>query len=123
MDRTQAERIGREFIDGYARALLDRAVADIAGHYAVPALIEFPGQAIVVTEHSQTEEFFRQAVGQYSGVSEAGAEVVVAAVTSHSIWLDVTWDYHGGAPGERNMYQLALRDGSWKIAVLTPLDG
>lgn len=41
---------------------------------------------------------------------------------THSIWVDVTWTYHGGAPDERNMYQLVRTDEGWKIAVLTPLE-
>src|SRR5699024_151749 len=45
----------------------------------------------------------------------------VIASTEHSIWADVTWRYHGGAPDERNMYQLVQTDDGWKIAVLTPL--
>lgn len=45
-----------------------------------------------------------------------------AASTGHSIWADVTWKYQGGAPDERNMYQLVRTDAGWKIAVLTPLE-
>lgn len=112
----------REFFDVYTRALLDRDAKAIAGHYAVPALIEFPGQAIAVSEASQTEEFFAGAFGQYEGVWAIDAAVDVVAATSHSIWADVTWDHHGGAPDERNMYQLVSIGEGWKIAVLTPLD-
>lgn len=115
--------IAREFFDTYTRALLDRDAKAIAGHYAVPALIEFPERAIAVSDPGQTEEFFAGAFGQYTGVSAADAAVEVVATTSHSIWVAVAWNHHGGAPDERNMYQL-IRDGEdWKIAVLTPLDG
>lgn len=110
-----------QFFDAYTRALLDRNAAAIADHYAVPALIEFPGQRILVTAAAQTESFFDSAFGQYSDVTEAEAEVTVAASAEHSIWADVTWRYQGGAPDERNMYQLVRTDGGWKIAVLTPL--
>jgi len=117
-----------EFFDSYTRAVIDRDAAAIAAHYAVPALIEFPGQRILVTDAGQTEGFFAQAFGQYEGVTELDADVAVAAATEHSIWADVTWKYSGGgadsdvAPDERNMYQLVQVDDGWKIAVLTPLE-
>lgn len=110
-----------EFFDTYARALIDRVAAAIADHYAVPALIEFPGQRISVTDAGQTESFFAGAFGQYEAVTEVDTAVSVVASTGHSIWADVTWRYHGGAPDERNMYQLVQTDDGWKIAVLTPL--
>src|SRR5699024_3265194 len=110
-----------EFFDTYTRALIDRDAAAIADHYAVPALIEFPGQRISVTDASQTESFFAGAFDQYEAVTEVDTVVSVIASTGHSIWADVTWRYHGGAPDERNMYQLVQTDDGWKIAVLTPL--
>ncbi|WP_166969255.1 Cif family virulence factor [Brevibacterium atlanticum] len=110
-----------EFFATYTHALLDRDAAAIADHYAVPALIEFPGQRILVTDARQTEDFFAGAFGQYAEVAQADADITVAAKTDHSIWADVTWHYHGGAPDERNMYQLVRADEGWKIAVLTPL--
>ncbi len=114
--------IAREFFDTYTRALLARDAKAIASHYAVPALIVFPQQLIAVSDVVQTEGFFTSAFSQYEAVSVAQASVEVAAATSHSIWADVAWDYQGGAPNERNMYQL-VRDGdAWKIAVLTPLE-
>ncbi|GGC36908.1 DUF4440 domain-containing protein [Brevibacterium sediminis] len=116
------KEVHRQFFDTYTRALIDRDAAAIADHYAVPALIEFPGQRILVTEAAQTESFFASAFGQYSGVTEVNAEVTVAASTDHSIWADVTWKYQGGAPDERNMYQLVRIEDGWKIAVLTPLE-
>ncbi len=60
--------------------------------------------------------------GQYEGVSTTDAAVEVVAATEHSIWADATWNHHGGAPDERNMYQLVRGGEGWKIAVLTPLD-
>lgn len=110
-----------EFFATYTRALLDRDAATIAAHYTVPALIEFPGQRILVTDSRQTEDFFTGAFGQYAEVTQADADIKVAAQTDHSIWADVTWHYHGGAPDERNMYQLVITEEGWKIAVLTPL--
>lgn len=111
----------REFFDTYTRALLDRDAADIADLYAVPALIEFPDQAIAVADRAQTETFFAGAFGQYAGVTEARAEATVIAGTGHSVWADVTW-YHDGKPAERFVYQLVRVGDSWRIAVLTPLD-
>src|SRR5699024_6068026 len=110
-----------EFFDTYTRALIDRDAAAIADHYAVPALIEFPGQRISVTDASQTESFFAGAFDQYEAVTEVDAAVSAIASTGHSIWADVTWRYRGRAPDERNMYQLVQTDDGWKIAVLTPL--
>lgn len=48
--------------------------------------------------------------------------MTVVASTGHSIWADVSWDHHGGALDEHNMYQLVRTVKGWKIAVLTPLD-
>ncbi|SMX73077.1 hypothetical protein BANT918_00843 [Brevibacterium antiquum CNRZ 918] len=110
-----------EFFGTYTRALIDRDAAAIADHYAVPAQIEFPGQRIAVTDTSQTKVFFAGAFGQYEGVTDIDAAVEVVASTGHSIWADVTWRYHGGAPDERNMYQLVRTKGGWKVAVLTPM--
>ncbi|WP_181273957.1 nuclear transport factor 2 family protein [Brevibacterium oceani] len=115
------KEVHTQFFDAYTRALLDRDATAIADHYAVPALIEFPGQRILVTDAGQTEQFFAQAFGQYEGVTEIDADVAVVASIGHSIWADVTWRYRGGAPDERNMYQLVQIDDGWKIAVLTPL--
>lgn len=111
-----------QFFDAYTRALLDRDAAAIADHYAVPALIEFPGQRILVTDAEQTKSFFESAFEQYEKVTDVDVVATVAASTGHSIWADVTWKYQGGAPDERNMYQLVCTDAGWKIAVLTPLE-
>lgn len=112
--------VAQEFFEAYTRALLARDAGAIADHYAVPALIEFPGQAVAVSEAGQTEEFFAGALAQYADVSDARAAVDVVAETGHSLWADVTWSYDG-APAERNMYQLVRVGQAWKIAVLTPL--
>lgn len=112
--------IAQDFFDSYTHALLGRDAKAIAGHYAVPALIEFPDQPVAVSEAAQTEDFFAGALGQYEGVRDASAAVHVIAETGHSLWVDVTWSYDGTA-AERNMYQLVRAGESWKIAVLTPL--
>ena len=112
--------ITRDFFAAYTRALLDRDAAAIAGHYAVPALIAFPDQSIAVSDAAQTEQFFAGAFQQYEGVTTAEPLVTIVAETVHSIWADVTWIYDTVDP-ERNMYQLVLAGGRWRIAVLTPL--
>lgn len=116
-----AAQVTENFFTTYTKALLERDAAAIADHYAVPALIEFPQEAIAVTKRSQTEDFFEQAFAQYANVTQAEPTVTIAASGPHSIWADVSWEYHGGAPAERNMYQLTRHDGTWRIAVLTPL--
>lgn len=110
-----------DFFDRYARALLDRDAAAIAGHYAVPSLIVFPGQSIAVSDVAQTEQFFAGAFAQYDGVTTAEPTATVVASASHSLWVDVTWGYDT-APPERNLYQLVHTDEKWQIAVLTPLE-
>ncbi len=116
-----AEQVAGSFFTTYAEALMRRDTAVIADHYAVPALIEFPEAAISVSQRTQTRAFFESALPQYHDVTELDHTVRVAASGPHSIWADVSWDYHGGAPAERNMYQLTQHDGVWRIAVLTPL--
>jgi hypothetical protein len=117
-----ANQTAEAFFKTYRRALLDRDAAAIANLYAVPALIEFPGQAIPVADTGQTEDFFASAFDQYADVTTTDFSLTVVAATAHSIWADVAWDHHGGAPDERNMYQLIGVGDGWKIAVLTPLD-
>ena len=78
------DTIAEKFFDDYRRALLNRDASALAGYYAVPALIEFPDQRILVTDASQTEEFLAGAFGQYEGVSRADAAVKVLAQTGHS---------------------------------------
>ena len=109
-----------EFFDRYTQALMARDEKRVASLYAVPGLILFPGQALPVSDESQTERFFASAWGQYDGVTETHTDVVVVAEAPGSVWVDVTWN-HVGAPPERLMYQLVEREGTWKIAVLTPL--
>lgn len=108
------------FFDAYTTALTDRDEKAVAGLYAVPALILFPGQSLPVTDAAQTEAFFASAWEQYDGVREASARVSVLARTGHSVWVDVTWS-HDGTPRERFVYQLVRDADAWRIAVLTPL--
>ncbi len=124
MDATEAATVAEEFFDTYTRHLLDRDAAALADAYAVPALIEFPRQRILVTDTAQTEQFFAGAFGQYEGIRDASTTITVPAATDHSIWVVVEFEYDGPddvIPGERNMYQLVRVDGGWKIGVLTPL--
>jgi hypothetical protein len=109
-----------EFFERYAAALLARDAAAIAGMYAVPSLILFPGQSIAVTDAKQTEAFFASSWDQYEGVDEADRQVAIMAEAPGSVWADVTWSY-GGRPRERFCYQLVERDGGYLIAVLTPM--
>jgi hypothetical protein len=109
-----------EFFEQYGSALLARDEKAIAQMYAVPSLILFPGNLIVVDDAKQTEEFFATSWGQYEGVSEVQKQVVIMGEAPHSVWADVTWSY-GGEPQERFCYQLIEKDGRFQIAVLTPL--
>ena len=77
----------------------------MAGMYAVPSLILFPGAPIAVSDARQTEEFFASSWAQYEGVDTVDREIVVMGEAPGSVWADVTWSY-GGAPRERFCYQL-----------------
>ncbi|MFD9950320.1 hypothetical protein ACFWYW_18270 [Nonomuraea sp. NPDC059023] len=109
-----------DFFHRYSRALLARDEKAVAGMYAVPALILFPGQSVAVSDAKQTEEFFAGAWSQYDGVEDTTTDITVVAETAHSIWADVTW-HHGNGARERLMYQLIDAGSRWKIATLTPL--
>lgn len=115
------EQIAREFFARYAQALVARDAEAIADLYAVPALILFPDRSLVVSERTQTRDFFAANWSGYEGVQEADPEVRVVAQTHHSIWADVTWSY-GGKPQERYIYQLLAGPDGWRIAVLTPME-
>ena len=109
-----------EFFERYAAALLARDEKTIAGMYAVPSLILFPGQSIAVSDAAQTEQFFASSWGQYEGVDSADSRIVILAETPASVWADVTWSYDGQVR-ERFCYQLVSSPDGWQIAVLTPL--
>lgn len=110
-----------QFFERYAAALLDRDEKAIAGMYAVPSLILFPGQSIAVGDAGQTEAFFAASWEQYEGVDTADYEITIMGEAPGSIWADVTWSY-GGRPRERFCYQLVERPGGYQIAVLTPME-
>ncbi len=110
----------RQFFDRYASALLARDAAAIAGMYAVPSLIVFPGAVIPVSDAQQTEQFFASSWGQYDGVDEAEPDVRLMGRGPGAVWADVTWSY-GGQPRERFCYQLLEGPDGWRIVVLTPL--
>jgi hypothetical protein len=109
-----------QFFERYASALLARDAKAIAGMYAVPALIIFPGKSIPVSDARQTEEFFASSWGQYDGVDAVDKQIVVMGEAPGSLWADVTWAY-GGRPRERFCYQLVQGIEGYQIAVLTPM--
>jgi hypothetical protein len=117
---TGSHDVAQAFFERYAAALLARDEAAVAAMYAVPALILFPGQVVVVSDARQTEEFFAASWAQYAGVSEAVPQVVVMGEAPASIWVDVTWSYDGQAR-ERFCYQLVERPVGHQVAVLTPM--
>lgn len=112
----------REKVDGfferYAAALLARDAPAIAGMYAVPSLILFPGTSIPVSDPRQTEEFFASAFGQYEGVTEVEKQIAIMGEAPGTVWADVTWSY-GARPRERFCYQLVDSAEGFRIAVLT----
>lgn len=117
---TDTNGMAHEFFERYAAALLARDEKAIATLYAVPSLMLFPGQAIAVTDGSQTEEFFAASWSQYEGVDAVDKQIVVMAEAPRSVWVDVTWSY-GGRAQERFCYQLVARADGYQIAVLTPM--
>lgn len=109
-----------EFFGRYAAALLARDAKAVAGMYAVPSLILFPGTSIAVTDARQTEEFFDSSWGQYEGVDAVDKKVAIMGEAPGSVWADVIWSYRG-QPSERFCYQLIDAAGDYQIAVLTPM--
>jgi hypothetical protein len=109
-----------QFFERYAAALLARDEKAIAAMYAVPSLILFPGNAIPVSDATQTEEFFAASWSQYDGVDAVDKQIVVMGEAPGSIWADVTWSYDG-QPRERFCYQLVQGTNGYQIAVLTPM--
>lgn len=95
----------QQFFDAYAAAMLARDAKAIAGLYAVPALVEFPGQAVAVSDSSQTEQFFMASFEQYAAVLEVTPAVRAVAHTGHSRWVEVIWSYDG-TPAEQYIYQV-----------------
>jgi hypothetical protein len=109
-----------QFFDRYATALLARDEQTIARLYAVPSLILFPGNPIVVSEVVQTEQFFASSWAQYDGVDAVTRQINVLAEAPGTVWADVTWSYDGEAR-ERFCYQLVDSGDEYQIAVLTPM--
>lgn len=121
VENMDTDRSVVEFFDRYAAALLERDENAIATMYAVPGLILFPGQSLVVDDPGLTRRFFAGNWGQYAGVTEAVPGLDVVAATDHSVWVKVDWAYRGQVR-ERFVYQLVrTAGGGWQIAVLTPL--
>lgn len=109
------------FFTQYAKALLARDAKAIARLYAIPSLIVFPGNSIVVSDPGQTESFLASSWGQYEGIHEIDQQVSVLAEAPAGVWADVTWSY-SRRPQERFCYQLVPADEGYQIAVLTPLE-
>jgi ketosteroid isomerase-like protein len=118
MTETQQKVDG--FFERYAAALLARDAKAIAGMYAVPALILFPGTSIPVSDSRQTEEFFASAFGQYAGVTDVEKHIAMMGEGPGTVWADVTWTF-SGRPSERFCYQLIETTEGYRIAVLTLL--
>jgi hypothetical protein len=93
----------------------------MAGMYAVPSLILFPGNIVLVTDAQQTEDFFAASWSQYEGVQTAERQIAIMGEAPDSVWADVTWSY-GGGPQERFCYQLVEAGDGYEIAVLTPME-
>ena len=110
-----------EFFNDYAAALLARDARAIAGMYAVPSLILFPGTSIPVSDSRQTEEFFTSAFSQYAGVDDVGRQIVIMGEAPGTVWAVVTWSYAARQP-ERFCYQLIESAEGYRIAVLTLMD-
>ncbi|HEX6338932.1 MAG TPA: hypothetical protein VFZ85_18410 [Jiangellaceae bacterium] len=117
---TSSNDVARQLFDRYEAALLARDEKAVAGMYAVPSLILFPGNSIPVTDVRQTEEFFASSWSQYDGVDDVDKQITIMAEAPGSIWADVTWTYHGRAR-ERFCYQLVEGRDGYQIAVLTPM--
>jgi hypothetical protein len=109
-----------DFFDRYEAALLARDEQAVARLYAVPSLILFPGQAILVTDAEQTATFFASSWTQYEGVREVEKDIVIMGDAPGTTWADVTWSYPGHPP-ERFCYQLVAGSDGPQIAVLTPM--
>jgi len=109
-----------QFFERYASALLARDAKALAGMYAIPSLIVFPGTSIAVSDTAQTEAFFASSWGQYDGVDAVDQEIVVMGDAPVSLWADVTWSF-SGQRRERFCYQLVPGAEGYQIAVLTPM--
>lgn len=120
-DTNDTNDTAERFFERYAAALLARDAKAIAGMYAVPALILFPGKSIPVTDSKQTEAFFTASWSQYEGVDALDKQIAIMGEAPGSLWADVTWSY-GGQPRERFCYQLIEGSGGYQIAVLTPME-
>lgn len=117
---TETQRRTDEFFEHYQSALLARDEKAIAKMYAIPSLILFPGQSLVVTDPEQTERFFAMAWDQYDGVTAVDRELEIMGEAPGTVWAVVTWTYDG-SPRERFCYQLVGGPTGNQIAVLTPM--
>ncbi len=74
------------FFERYAAALLARDAKAIAGMYAVPSLILFPGSSIAVSDAKQTEDFFAASWRQYEGVDAMDKQMTIMGEAPGTIW-------------------------------------
>jgi hypothetical protein len=109
-----------KFFARYSAALLSRDATAMGDLYAVPALILFPGNVVLVTDRRQTEEFFASAWPQYEGVDSVRRDTTIMGAAPGSVWADVTWSFDARPP-ERFCYQLIGGEHGYRIAVLTPM--
>ncbi len=117
---TPTSKAVAQFFERYAAALLARDEQAIAEMYAVPALILFPGNTILVSEAQQTKEFFASSWEQYAAVNTVENQITIMGEAPGSYWADVIWVYNGEAR-ERFCYQLIAGANGYQIAVLTPM--
>jgi hypothetical protein len=117
---TNSKQTVDQFFERYATALLARDARAIAGMYAVPSLILFPGNSVPVADAKETEAFFASSWDQYTGVDSVDKRVSIMGEAPHSVWVDVTWSYDG-QERERFCYQLIEGADGYQIAVLTPM--
>ena len=117
---TETQHRTDAFFERYQSALLARNEKAIAEMYAIPSLILFPGQSLVVTAPEQTERFFAMAWGQYDGVTAVDRAIEIMGEAPGTVWAVVTWTYDG-SPRERFCYQLVEGLSGYQIAVLTPM--
>lgn len=117
---SESKEESNQFFERYASALLARDAEAISEMYAIPSLILFPGESILVSDAKQTEEFFASSWGQYDGVDAVQKQIIIMGEAPGSLWADVTWSY-SGHPDERFCYQLIEGAKGYQIAVLTPM--
>lgn len=108
------------FFEKYTAALLARDAKALALMYAVPSLIVFPGNRLVVSDPAQGEQFFTSSFAQYDGVDSIEKSISIMAESPSNVWANVAWSYDG-QQRERFCYQLVEAEAGYQIAVLSPM--